>query len=145
MKSREKFREQVQRNLVALISLFIAVSSLGYNTWRNEKSEYNRNQRWASFEVLLQLGELRELVYRLHYDQESIGEDAARTGWAKVFTIRDLTHVLEAPMPSAAQSLYATWNGRWEGLGSDVASKDAIEDEINSMRDVALAKLRELE
>jgi hypothetical protein len=129
MKSREKFREQVQRNLVALISLFIAVSSLGYNTWRNEKSEYNRNQRWASFEVLLQLGELRELVYRLHYDQESIGEDAARTGWAKVFTIRDLTH----------------GNGRWEGLGSDVASKDAIEDEINSMRDVALAKLRELE
>jgi hypothetical protein len=29
-------REQIHRNAVALISLFIAVSSLAYNTWRNE-------------------------------------------------------------------------------------------------------------
>ena len=46
-----RFIEQVRRNLVALISVFIAVSSLSYNTWRNEESEHNRNQRMASFEV----------------------------------------------------------------------------------------------
>jgi hypothetical protein len=145
MKRREKFKEQVQRNLVALISLFIAVSSLGYNTWRNEKSEYNRNQRWASFELLLQLGELRQLVYHLHYDQDTVGEDAARTGWAKVFTIGDLTQVLEAPLPSAAKSLQATWGDNWQGLGSDVDSKDAIEDQIDALRDVTLEMLRELD
>ena len=145
MKRREKFKEQVQRNLVALISLFIAVSSLGYNTWRNEKSEYNRNQRWASFELLLQLGELRELVYHLHYDQDTIGEDAARTGWAKVFTIRDLTEVLEEPLPSSAQALHATWGDNWQGLGSDVQSKDEIEDQIDALRDVTLEMLRELD
>jgi hypothetical protein len=145
MKTSERIRKQLQHHLVALISLFIAVSSLGYNTWRNEKSEYNRNQRWASFEVLLQLGELRELVYHLHYDQETIGENAARTGWSKVFTIRDLTQVLEEPIPAAAQSLHATWGGNWQGLGSDVASKDAIEDEIDAMRDVTLEMLRELD
>jgi hypothetical protein len=61
MKPHEKIGRQLQHHLVALINLFIAVSSLSYNTWRNEKSEYNRNQRWASFEVLLQLGELRQL------------------------------------------------------------------------------------
>ena len=44
--------EQVRRNLGALISVFIAVSSLSYNTWRNEETEHNRNQRMASFEVL---------------------------------------------------------------------------------------------
>ena len=44
-----RFREQLQRNAVALISLFVAVSSLSYNTWRNEQSEFNRNQRQASF------------------------------------------------------------------------------------------------
>ena len=145
MKRRERFKEQVQRNLVALISVFIAVSSLGYNSWRNEKSEYNRNQRWASFELLLQLGELRELVYHLHYDQDTIGENAARTGWAKVFTIRDLTQVLEEPLPAAATSLHATWNDHWEGLGNRVASKDAIEDEIDALRDATLEMLRQLD
>ena len=138
-------KEQLQRNLVALISVFIAVSSLGYNTWRNEKSEHNRNLRQASFEVLLQLGELRELVYHLHYDQDTVGEDAARTGWAKVFTIRDLTQVLEQPMPSTARSLYATWQDHWAGLGSDAASKNAIEGRIDTMRDEVLDMLRELD
>lgn len=145
MKPHEKIGRQLQHHLVALISLFIAVSSLSYNTWRNEKSEYNRNQRWASFEVLLQLGELRQLVYHLHYDQETVGEGAARTGWAKVFTIGDLTQVLEEPLPSTAQSLYATWNEQWDGLGSRVASKDAIEGEIDAMRDATLEMLRQLD
>jgi hypothetical protein len=145
MKTSEKIRKQFQHHLVALISMFIAVSSLSYNTWRNEKSEYNRNQRWASFEVLLQLGELRQLIYHLHYDQETVGEDAARTGWAKVFTIRDLTQVLEEPLPAAATSLHATWNDHWEGLGSRVASKDAIEDEIDALRDATLEMLRQLD
>ena len=85
-----RFKQQVQRNAVALISVFIAVSSLSYNTWRNEKSEYNRNLRMASFELLLKLGELRELVYHLHYDKDAVGEDAARTGGAMGVTMEDL-------------------------------------------------------
>jgi len=145
MRPYTKFAEQVQRNLVALISVFIAVSSLSYNTWRNEQSEYNRNQRLASFEVMLQLGELRELVYHLHYDQETVGDDAARTGWATVFTIRDLAQVLEEPLPTAADSLHATWDAHWDGLGSDTASKSAIEAGIDDMRDITLKMLRELD
>ena len=61
--SQQTIREQIRRNAVALISLFIAVTGLLYNTWRNEHSEYNRNQRFASFEVLIKLNELQELVY----------------------------------------------------------------------------------
>ena len=45
--------EQLRRNAVALISLVVALSSLGYNTWRNEQTEANRNERQAAFEVLL--------------------------------------------------------------------------------------------
>ena len=140
-----RFKEQLQRNTVALISVFIAVSSLSYNTWRNEKSEYNRNLRMASFELLLKLGELRELVYHLHYDQDAVGEDAARTGWAMVFTIWDLAKVLEEPLPTASTELHGTWDEHWDGLGSDVASKDAIEAEIDSMRDITLEMLRKLD
>lgn len=140
-----RFKQQLQQNAVALISVFIAVSSLSYNTWRNEKSEHNRNQRMASFEVLLKLGELRELVYHLHYDNDTVGEDAARTGWVMVFTIRDLTQVLENPLPATAEALRGTWDAHWQGLGSDVNSKQAIETEINHMRDITLKMLNKLD
>ncbi|MGI9248195.1 MAG: hypothetical protein ACR2QI_04230, partial [Woeseiaceae bacterium] len=58
-----RLREQFQRNAVALISLVIAISSLGYNTWRNEASEYNRNQRLISIEILRNLGDLQQVVF----------------------------------------------------------------------------------
>ena len=146
------FRQQVQRNLVALISVFIAVSSLSYNTWRNEKSEHNRNLRHASFEVLLKLGELRELVYHLEYDRAVIERSAERTGWVTVFVIRDLASVLEEPVPAAAQSLFDAWAGNWDGLAATTAagalqgtSRQAIEAEIDHVRDLTLELLRELE
>ena len=146
------FRQQVQRNLVALISVFIAVSSLSYNTWRNEKSEHNRNLRHASFEVLLKLGELRELVYHLEYDRAVIERSAERTGWVTVFVIRDLASVLEEPVPAAAQSLFDAWAGNWDGLAATTSagalqgtSRQAIEAEIDHVRDLTLELLRELE
>ena len=55
-------KKQVRRNAVALISLVVAITSIGYNTWSNEHSEFNRNQRQASFQILLTLGELQELA-----------------------------------------------------------------------------------
>lgn len=38
---------QLQRNAVAIINLVVALTGLRYNTWRNEQSEGNRNQRFA--------------------------------------------------------------------------------------------------
>ena len=99
----------------------------------------------ASFEVLLKLGELRELVYHLHYDKDTVGEDAERTGWVMVFTIRDLTQVLESPLPVTAEALRGTWDAHWQGLGADVNSKEAIETEINRMRDITLKMLNKLD
>jgi len=74
---------QVHRNAVALISLVVALSSLGDNTWRNEQTEANRNERQAAFEVLLKRGELQRVVFHSHYDS---GEDMGnpRTGWAYI-------------------------------------------------------------
>ena len=48
--------KQIHNNAVALISLVIAVSSLAYNTWRNETTEEQRNIRHAAFRVLENLG-----------------------------------------------------------------------------------------
>ncbi len=139
-------REQFRRNAVALISLFIAVTGLLYNTWRNEHSEYNRNQRWASFEVLLTLGELQEFVLLSYYDAEQVDEGDFTRGWAKVLIIRDLSAVLDDPLSASATMLHKTWGENFEGLERhDRESKEAIEREIDSLRSDTLAALRELD
>lgn len=139
-----RFKDQVQRNLVALISLFIAVTSLSYNTWRNEKSEFNRNQREASFYVLLHIGEFRELLYHLRYDPETVGDELARSGWVEVLAIRDLSLLLEPPIPDAAEALLSAWEDNWETI-TIKASGDAVEAELNNMRDRTLEMLEELD
>jgi hypothetical protein len=146
------FKQQVQRNIVALISVFIAVTSLSYNTWRNEKTELNRNLRQGSFELLLKLGELRELVYHLEYDRAVVERSAERTGWVTVFVIRDLASVLEEPIPEAADALFHSWNENWDELaerdkeGNLVgAGRHAIEGEIDNLRDMTLEMLQGLE
>ena len=139
------FMEQVRRNAVALISLFIAVTGLLYNTWRNEHTENNRNQRWASFEVLLMLGELQELVYISYYDPEKSDDSDFRRGWVKVLTIHDLSSVLDDPSPASATELHAVWGKNWQGLERrEKVSKDAIEDAIKKLRDSTLMTLKDL-
>src|SRR5439155_9354534 len=51
-------RQQLRDNAVALISLVVALGSLAYNTWRNERTEHNRNVRTAAFELLTRVAEL---------------------------------------------------------------------------------------
>lgn len=119
---RDRIVDQLRRNTVALISLVIALTSLGYNTWRNEHSEFNRNQRWASFEVLLKLGELQELVFLNHYDCNEELRGNARTGWVMVQTIQDLTLVLEEMNSGSANRLKEIWGENWEDLAYESAA-----------------------
>jgi hypothetical protein len=139
-------KQQVRRNAVALISLVIAITSLGYNTWRNEHSEFNRNQRLASFHVLLKIGELEELVFHNVYDPEFANAGNARSGWALVLTIRDLTQVIDEPVPTAAEELHATWTEHWSGIEKrNLDSKDTVRDAINALRETTLQRLSELD
>ncbi len=94
------FKQQVQRNTVALISLAVAVTSLGYNTWRNEASEYNRNQRLVSIELLLMLGDLQQLTLDSHYGKNIDADGILRAGWTKVLTIRDIAKLSAGAGPS---------------------------------------------
>ena len=137
--------DQLKRNTVALVSIIIAVSSLSYNTWRNEKTEENRNQRLASFEVLLKLNELQQVIFHNHYDKDSSDKGNPRTGWAYVLTVRDLSRVLHPPLPAAADELLAVWESNWEGLGEKQANVDLIIGEINNIRSETLLLLESLE
>ncbi len=135
--------EQFRRNFVALVSLFIAVTSLTYTSWRHEQTEENHNHRLAAFETLLKLGELQQLVFHRHYDQ-SPDKGNPRTGWAYVLTIQDLTMLLPTPAPESADQLVKTWGEHWEGLGNNQDSANAIIEAIDNTRNKIVKLLQSL-
>ncbi len=145
MGNNRSIREQLRRNTVALISLVIAITSLGYNTWRNEASEYNRNQRLVSIELLLMLGDLQQLTMDRHYGENIDGPALLRAGWAKVLTIRDIAQVAEGGVPDAAETLYETWNSRYAELGEVTEAKDAVIAALEDVRDETHQVLQSLD
>ena len=119
-------KEQIQRNTVALISLVVAVTSLGYNTWRNEASEHNRNQRLVSIQLLLMLGDLQQLTLDRHYGKNVDADGILRAGWTKVLTIRDLSKIAAGAIPVSAERLFEVWSADYDELESNVEAKDRI-------------------
>lgn len=134
MTSRSTLREQLRRNAVAIISLAVAVSALGYNTWRNESSEHNRNQRVVAIQVMLMLGELRQLTLDRHYGTDLDGAALLRSGWAKVLTIKDLAQLLDGSVPSSAMKLWHVWDDNHAALGSDLEAKNRIIAALEEVR-----------
>ena len=147
MPTKNNVREQIRRNLVALISLAVAITSLAYNSWRNEQSEYNRTQRAVAVEALLLLGQFQHVLYSNHFDRDTADQGNPITGWTLVLTIRDITTVLEAPIPDSSESLRVAWDDNFQNLGdrNNPAPKDAVEDGIESLRGELLAMLRSLD
>lgn len=133
--------EQIRRNLLAIISLMVAISALGYNTWRNETTEENRNTRLASFEILVQLGKLQIITDHAHYGKDSNTGNPI-TGWGHVAMIDDLSFLMPAPIPGMATSLKETWQTNWQGLGNDEASALKITESITDMRKSVKARLK---
>jgi len=137
--------DQLRGHSIAIISLVVALSSLSYNTWRNEKTEYNRNQRQAAFEILLKLNELQQVVFYSHYEKDAQNRGNPRLGWAYVLTIRDLSMILEKPLPEQSQALLQAWEQNWQALADEVVAKDAIEQSMDGYRQNILALLQSLE
>ena len=137
-------KEQLKRHSVAFISLFVAFSSLAYNTWRNEKTETNRNIRTAGVEMLLQLGELDRIVFFSHYDMDEV-RGSPRSGWAYVLTMRDLGRLTMSPAIESSEAVMQVWQASWPGLGKDEASANAISDSIDRAREDVLQVLASLE
>lgn len=140
-----KFKKQVQRNAVAIISLAIAITGLGYNTWRNEASEANRTQRAVALEVLMRLGDLQQLVWHHHYDKDFLDKGNLRTGWTQAIVIRDISQILGDPLPAATKSLHQTWSELSGDLDTSTDAKDEIIASIEAVRADALILLRELD
>jgi hypothetical protein len=115
------FKEQIRSNSLALISLAVAFTALGYNTWRNEATESHRNLREASFRVLESLGELQEVAdhryYYLPFENNDGREGELRLrGFGRVTMVRDLMGLMPRPAPEASDNLFHLWNKHFNAL-----------------------------
>jgi hypothetical protein len=136
-------RQQLRDNLVALTSLAIALAALGYNTWRNERTERNRNIRVAGIEVLQEIGSLQQIIFYAHYAAGDQRGDP-RMGWADVLTINDLAILMPAEVLREGTELKAAWEQDAEGLVDDEAAFQRIDAAIEELRQATLAALRAL-
>lgn len=135
--------QQVRDNLVAITSLVVALSALGYNTWRNERTERNRNVRVAGIELLGEIGSLQQTIFYAHYAEGDARGDP-RMGWVDVLTISDLATIMPAEVSREAAELRKTWEANADTLVEDEASFRRIDDAIDALRQETLGSLRAL-
>lgn len=136
--------DQIRNNQLAIISLLVALTALGYTTWRNELTEENRTIRQAGFEMLVHVADLQRIAYLAHYDRNMV-EGNPRKGWTKVLVIKDLAALMPAEVDTSATALLDAWDANWSGLGENAASVAAIDAAIDDLRAAILAELRMLD
>ena len=136
--------EQIKRNQLAIISLLVALMALGYNTWRNELTEHNRNTRQAGFEMLIHVAELQRITYLAHYDKD-LNEGNPRKGWAEVLILRDLAHLMPDSAHMGTTKLADTWEQNWQALGKQDESVAQIDTALDNLRTDILEALAELD
>jgi hypothetical protein len=125
---------QIQRNLLTIISLVVALSALGYNTYRNELTETNRNVRSAGFILLQELSELQLIADYAHYDKDTTkGNPIA--GWARLLYMRDMSQLVSPQVAAGTESLIEVWGGEWSSLHEEEESNKRITEAINALRD----------
>jgi hypothetical protein len=147
----ENVRRTIRDNLVAITSLVVALSALGYNTWRNERTERNRNVRVAGIEMLKEIGSLQEIVSQVSSGDEVPAGNPPRDprgqlrmGWVDVWTLNDLASVMPADVTREARELEAAWEADVEELPASDASSQRINAAIEELRQATLTSLRAL-
>lgn len=128
----------------AIFSVVFALAGFSYNVWRMEASEHNNSVREASFEILLQLADLEQLVYAAHYDKDPETGNP-RAGWVKVALIADLSTQTSDTVQQQAAGLREVWGQNWSGMHSDRSAADSIVAAIDVVRAGVRERLNNLE
>ena len=135
-----RISEQIRRNAVAIISLIVALTSLGYNTYRNELSEANRTVRQAGFEMIAELSELQQVMLFARYGNGDARGDTT-AGWTHVLALRDLSVAMPANIQQRASHLYKTWQENNRGISSaDDSAYTTVDKEIDHIKMVGIKK-----
>ena len=128
----------------AIFSVLFALLGFSYNVWRLELSEQNNSIRIASFEILLQLAELENLVYAAHYDKNTEFGNP-RKGWVKVGLINDLSVLTDKSVSEQSIQLKNIWNQHWSSMSEQRVSADVIVQSIDKTRRVVKRQIQTLQ
>ena len=137
-----KIRDQFRFHSVALISLITAIVGVSFNIVQTRWIEENATKRDATFETLLALGELQEIVHFAHFkgDQEA-GDPIA--GWSRVLMVNDLAMLLQPENSNHCRNLKAVWQNHFDTL-DEPDSEKAISEAIRLAREETLTVLQTL-
>lgn len=127
------FIQQCRANAVALVSLLVALSTLGYSAWRHEVTEDNRTQREAAFAILHTAEALQSIVDFAHYEHDLRAGNPIH-GWGKVLYLRDLGILMPSDIQIRAQAVQAAWQRDWQALPRDEAAAQRITATIEALR-----------
>lgn len=128
-----KFWDDIQQQWVGVVSVLIATTALLTTQWRSEVTEENRTLRYASFEVLRELGALQQLIDQTHYGQQK-PQDIHIHGWNHVLLIQDFSLLLPEPIPERTTQLSNQWQAHWQFLEENRESNEVLSQEIKKTR-----------
>jgi len=139
-----KLLNQIQINSLSIISLIVALTALGYNTYRNELTEQNRNIRHAGFELLMELNELQLLTDFAHYGDDRKSANPIK-GWSHILYINDMSYLISTQVSTQANLLQKTWTDEWETLHTNETSNKNITLAIKTLRNKVMDTMRRLD
>jgi len=119
--------------LMVVFSVVFAIVGFSYNVWRMEVTEENDNIRTASFEILLELASLEQLIYAAHYDKDKVN-GSPRKGWVIVGLVNDLSVLAGDSIQADASTLKLVWSNQWEHINNDVKAVKQIIEAIDNLR-----------
>ena len=135
--------QQWRRNSISICSLVVALSALGYNSWRNESTEHNRNIRAAEFEMLKHLGEVQQIIDYAHLRKDAQRGDLTQ-GLSRVLLIRDLGTLTPRPVDECTEKLLASWVKNGDQLATSQEAAATLSEDVLLTRRAVLASLQSL-
>lgn len=137
--------ERIQAESLAVVGLMVALIALGYNTWRNELTEQNQTVRYASFEMLLKVGELQSILYAAN-GLESMQKETATRGEIVVLGLRDLSMFMPENVQGHSKNLVLEWRRSSVTLSDESEfSLALIDTKLNELRLGIIKAVKSLE
>jgi len=137
------FKNQVKENLLAIIGLIVAILTFIYITWSDRRTEENRTNRVAAFEILKNLGELQGVVNASFFAPDNPVANPM-LGWGHIAVISDLSTLMPEPLPTTSEVLVEAWKAHWKDLKKEEKSVQLITSEIDTNRENILKLLQKL-
>jgi hypothetical protein len=120
------------------------MSALGYNTYRNELTEDNRNIRFSGFTMLKELSELQLLIDYAHYDKDTIKGNPI-SGWGHLLYMKDMSHLVSSEVVVETEALIMVWESEWQTVRDDEASNQRVTAAINGLREMIRRTMESLD